>query len=42
VTFCSARAFSALHLLNIGFGVEEFIPDNVPTFGHLDGVAMGL
>ncbi|MEZ5384684.1 MAG: hypothetical protein R3F13_04135 [Prosthecobacter sp.] len=30
---------SALYLLNIGFGVAEFIPDNVPIFGNLDEAA---
>jgi hypothetical protein len=27
---------SALYLLNISFGVAEFIPDNIPIFGNLD------
>lgn len=31
--------FSALYLLNIGFGIAEFIPDNVPIFGNLDEAA---
>jgi hypothetical protein len=30
---------SALYLLNISFGVMEFIPDNVPIFGNLDEAA---
>lgn len=30
---------SALYLLNIGFGVVELIPDNVPIFGNLDEAA---
>ncbi len=30
---------SALYLLNIGFGIAEFIPDNVPIFGNLDEAA---
>lgn len=30
---------SALYLLNISFGVAEFIPDNVPIFGNLDEAA---
>ncbi|MBN8420559.1 MAG: DUF1232 domain-containing protein [Verrucomicrobia bacterium] len=30
---------SALYLLNIGFGVAEFIPDNIPIFGNLDEAA---
>lgn len=30
---------SALYLLNIGFGVAVFIPDNVPIFGNLDEAA---
>lgn len=28
--------FSTLYLLNISFGVAEFIPDNIPVFGNLD------
>lgn len=31
--------FSALYLLNISFGVVEFIPDNVPIFGNMDEAA---
>lgn len=31
--------FSGLYLLNIGFGIAEFIPDNVPIFGNLDEAA---
>ncbi len=31
--------FSALYLLNIGFGIAEFIPDNIPIFGNLDEAA---
>jgi len=31
--------FSALYLLNISFGVAEFIPDNIPIFGNLDEAA---
>jgi len=27
---------SAVYLLNLGFGVVEIIPDNVPIFGNLD------
>jgi len=27
---------SALYLINPGFGVFEFIPDNIPLFGNLD------
>ena len=30
---------SALYLLNISFGVAEFIPDNIPIFGNLDEAA---
>ena len=30
---------SAMYLLNIGFGVAEFIPDNIPIFGNLDEAA---
>ena len=30
---------SALYLLNIGFGVAEIIPDNIPIFGNLDEAA---
>ena len=30
---------SALYLLNVGFGVVELIPDNVPIFGNLDEAA---
>ena len=30
---------SALYLLNITFGVAEFIPDNIPIFGNLDEAA---
>ncbi|MFO1482425.1 MAG: DUF1232 domain-containing protein [Verrucomicrobiaceae bacterium] len=30
---------SALYLLNVSFGVAEFIPDNVPIFGNLDEAA---
>jgi len=29
---------SGLYLLNPGFGVFEFIPDNVPFIGNLDEV----
>ena len=30
---------SALYLLNVGFGIAEFIPDNIPIFGNLDEAA---
>ncbi len=30
---------STLYLLNIGFGLVEIIPDNVPIFGNLDEAA---
>lgn len=30
---------SALYLLNVGFGIVEFIPDNTPIFGNLDEAA---
>jgi uncharacterized membrane protein YkvA (DUF1232 family) len=34
---------SALYLVNPGFGVFEFIPDNIPFLGNLDeGVAATL
>lgn len=34
---------SALYLLNPGFGLFEFIPDNIPFIGNLDeGTAMYL
>lgn len=34
---------SALYLLNLGFGLVEIIPDNVPIFGNLDeATAMAL
>ncbi|MCX6854234.1 MAG: DUF1232 domain-containing protein [Verrucomicrobia bacterium] len=34
---------SALYLLNMGFGLVEIIPDNVPIFGNLDeATAMAL
>jgi hypothetical protein len=34
---------SALYLLNPGFGLFEFIPDNIPIIGNLDeGTAMYL
>ena len=29
-------AISALYLLNIGVGVFEFVPDNLPLVGNLD------
>ncbi|MCX6854596.1 MAG: hypothetical protein NTV80_06795, partial [Verrucomicrobia bacterium] len=32
----ASGVLSALYLLNIGFGVVELIPDNVPIFGNLD------
>jgi Protein of unknown function (DUF1232) len=32
----ASGVLSALYLLNIGFGVVEIIPDNVPIFGNLD------
>ncbi|MFA5894210.1 MAG: DUF1232 domain-containing protein [Candidatus Shapirobacteria bacterium] len=34
---------SAFYLLNPGFGLFEFIPDNIPIIGNLDeGTAMYL
>lgn len=34
---------SALYLVNPGFGVLEFVPDNIPFVGNLDeGVAATL
>lgn len=30
---------SAIYLLNIGFGVAEIIPDNIPIIGNLDEAA---
>ena len=32
----------AVYLLNIGFGVVEFIPDNLPLWGNLDEGAATL
>ncbi len=29
-------AISALYLLNVGVGVVEFVPDNLPLVGNLD------
>lgn len=31
-------AVSSLYLANPGFGLIEFIPDNVPVFGNLDEI----
>lgn len=34
---------SALYIINPGFGVFEFIPDNIPLIGNLDeATATGL
>lgn len=38
LVLCSG-VLSALYLLNISFGVAEFIPDNFPIFGNLDEAA---
>lgn len=35
----ASGVLSALYLLNISFGVAEFIPDNIPIFGNLDEAA---
>ncbi|MBC7821067.1 MAG: DUF1232 domain-containing protein [Planctomycetaceae bacterium] len=29
-------AISALYLMNVGWGVVEFVPDNLPFVGNLD------
>jgi hypothetical protein len=38
LVLCSG-VVSALYLLNISFGVAEFIPDNLPILGNLDEAA---
>lgn len=38
----SIGLISALYLLNIGAGVIELIPDNIPIIGNLDEAAAAL
>lgn len=38
IVFCLG-ILSALYLLNIGAGVIELIPDNIPIIGNLDEAA---
>lgn len=37
-----AGAVSALYLLNLGFGIVELIPDNLPFFGNIDEFAASI
>ena len=38
----SSGIIAFLYLANIGAGVIEFIPDNIPVFGNLDEAAATL
>ncbi len=41
IVFCIG-IFCAAYIINLGFGIVEFIPDNVPIIGNLDEAAATL